>query len=164
MVSKKISPKEQRFAEEYLVDLNATAAARRAGYRGTEQGLRVTASRLLTKANVAALIQSGMDQRSESTGVNAKSVLERLNAVANRCMQAEPVMVFDHVKKGMVQKTVRNEKGEEVGIYEFDSAGANRALELLGKHLKLFTDKVEHSGKLTLEQLVEESVAPGKDP
>jgi len=51
-------------------------------------------------------------------------------------------MVYDRVEKRMVQAT----DDEDRNIWTFDSAGANRAFELLGKHLNIFTEKVEHTG------------------
>ena len=62
-------------------------------------------------------------------------------------------MEFDRDEKALVHKF--DDEGNMV--YEFDSAGANRALELLGKHLKLFTDNIHHTGGLTLEDFVSES-------
>ena len=52
---------------------------------------------------------------------------------------------------------------EETGEYKFDSAGANRATELLGKHLGMFVDKVEHSGKLEYEIVLPEELETGKE-
>lgn len=127
-----LTSKQQLFCEEYLIDLNATQAAIRAGY--TEKSARVTACKMLTNANIESKISELMSARSELTGLNAQWVISRLKSVVDRCMTAEPVMV-------------RGDDGmEESGEYKFDSSGANRSLELLGKHLHLFTDKIELSG------------------
>ena len=69
-------------------------------------------------------IQQLMDQRSMRTNITADTVLERINRIADRA--------------------------EDKGDY----TSALKANELLGKHLKLFTDKVEHSGKIGLEDLI----------
>jgi hypothetical protein len=61
----------------------------------------------------------------EKASVDRAWVLERLKKVAERCLQEEPVMV----------------RGEPTGEYKFDSAGANRALELLGKELGMFVER-----------------------
>jgi phage terminase small subunit len=112
-----MTPKQQRFAEEYLIDLNATQAAIRAGYSqrtANEQG-----ARLLTNVSVASFVQAKMNERSERTGITADYVLDGIKDVTERCA----------------------EKGEA-----FNPTSALKGYELLGKHLKLFTDKVEHTG------------------
>jgi phage terminase small subunit len=141
-----MNPRQERFAAEYVLDLNGAAAARRAGYTGSDASLAVSASRLLRDAKVAELIEQKRLQRAEATGINAKTVLIRLNDVANRCMQVVPVMHYDHKTKSMVQVQKENEAGQMVGLYEFDAAGANRALELLGKHFGMFREVIEHKG------------------
>lgn len=131
-----LTPKQQRFVEEYLVDLNATRAAIRAGY--SEKTACEQASRLLANVKVAAAIAEGKKQRSEETKITAEWVLNNLKNIAERCMQAAPVLD----KKGD-RVYIENAEGERVPAFTFDSAGANRSLELLGKHLSLFTDRQE---------------------
>jgi phage terminase small subunit len=140
-----LTPKQQRFVEEYLIDLNATQAAIRTGY--SEKTAKEQASRLLTNANISRAIEEAVKSRSERTEITQDYVLTGLKEVAERCLQRKRVMVFDHVEKCMVQA-----EDEETwqGIWTFDSTGANRAFELLGKHLKLFTDKTEHSGTVAV--------------
>lgn len=75
-----VTPKQQRFVEEYLVDLNASEAAKRAGYK--EKTARHQGSRLLTKANIQRLIQVKQAERSQATGVTANRVVEELRRVA----------------------------------------------------------------------------------
>ena len=62
-------------------------------------------------------------------------------------MQRTPVMKFDRTEKRM-KPVVDEDTGE--GVWEFDAAGANRALELIGRHLGLFLDKTEHSGSVVM--------------
>jgi len=142
-----LTAKQKRFCEEYLIDLNATQAAVRAGY--TEKSARVTACKMLTNTNIEQKISELMKERAELTSVNAQWVLNSLKSVADRCMTAEPVMV-------------RGEHGmEESGEYKFDSSGANRSLELIGKHLKLFTDKIDHTssdGSMSPDNLSDEDL------
>ena len=140
----KLTPKQQRFVEEYLVDLNATQAAVRAGY--SEKGASVTGSQLLANPKVSQAIEEAQKKRSEKVNITAEYVLGRLLEVAERCMQKRPVL---------------NMKGEQVvdedgnNKWTFDSKGANRALELLGKHVGCFVDKVELSGSVNLGALEE---------
>lgn len=136
-----LNPKQQRFVEEYLVDFNATQAAIRAGY--SRRNADVTGPRLLGNVGVAAAVADGRKKLAEKTGISAAYVLESLLDVSKRCRQAVPVMAFDRESKEMVQVT--DEEGR--GVWEFDSAGANRALELLGKHLGIFVEKHEHTGR-----------------
>lgn len=136
MAKDKLTPKQEMFVKEYLVDLNATQAAIRAGYS------KKTADRigpeLLGKTCVARAIEEANRKRAEKLELSAEWVLENLKNVAVRCQQAEPVMVFDYRTKEMV----------ETGEYQFDSKGANRALELIGKHLGIFEDRFRLSGSV----------------
>jgi phage terminase small subunit len=68
---KKLTPKQEKFAQEYLIDLNATAAADRAGYKNSEIGRQ-----LITKNNVSELIQHLRDKRSKETGITAIQIIE----------------------------------------------------------------------------------------
>lgn len=122
-----MTPRQELFVAEYLVDLNATQAAIRAGYSAK------TASRigpeLLGKTCVAEAIQTALEQRKRSTGITAEYVVEGLREVAERCLQRAPVLS----RKG---EQIQDENGCDV--WAFDSNGANRALELLGKHVGVF--------------------------
>lgn len=140
-----LTPKQKAFIAEYILDLNATQAAIRAGF--SKKTAESQGSRLLRNVKVLAEIDRLKKEREERTLVTADWVVANLKEVVERCMTHEPVMQFDHEEKRMVQKQGEDpETGKTVGIYEFDSAGANRALELLGKHLALFTEKHEHTG------------------
>lgn len=115
-----MTPKQEAFVREYLIDLNATAAYKRAGYVAKGNAAEVNAARLLRNAQVASAIQAGMDERAERTEITADYVLTGIRDLTERCTAP----------------------GEE-----FHPPSALKGFELLGKHLKLFTDKVEHTGK-----------------
>lgn len=131
---RQLNDKEQVFVDEYLIDLDPDRAAQTAGYSKTVARTRafqwVSNSEKNPKPYIRAAIKKALDKRSKKTGIDAKWVLAKLTEVSERCM-----------KDGK----------------DFDSSGANKALSLIGKHLKMFTDKVEVEGVLSLEQLVTES-------
>lgn len=124
--------RERVFCEEYLVDLIATRAAIRAGY--SKESAASIASENLRKPNIRTYIKELMDIRSKETLIDANYVLEGLHDVAERCRQAVPVMKFNPISGQMEQ--VKTDEGADV--WEFDSTGANRAFELIGKHLGVF--------------------------
>lgn len=126
----KLTPKQRMFAAEYRIDFNGTQAAIRAGY--SPKTANAQAARLLTKVNIQEEIKQLQNERIEATGISADYVLNSLKSVAERCMQEE--QVFDR-------------EGNPTGEYQFAHAGANKALELLGKYLKLFTDVSETKNK-----------------
>ena len=128
----KLSPKRARFVEEYLVDLNATQAAIRAGY--SEKTAYSQAERLLRNVEVKAAVDAGIKARNKKVGLSQEYVIENLMEIVERTMQRAPVMTM----KG---EQVQDEDGRNV--WQFNSRDANKALELLGKHLGIFTDKVE---------------------
>jgi phage terminase small subunit len=151
-----LTPKQERFIQEYLVDLNGTQAAIRAGY--SKRTARDTASEYLAKPHIKAAVNQLKEKRAKETGVTAEWVITSIKEVAERCMQKVPVMTFDKEEKEYVQ--VKDEEGRDV--WEFDSSGANRALELLGKHLVLFTDNVRHGLSKSLEDLLDEANRRGE--
>jgi phage terminase small subunit len=132
--NKKVSltDKQEQFCREYLIDLNATQAAVRAGY--SVKTANEQASRLLANVNISSRIGELKAERVERTDITADYVLAGLKEVAERCLQRVPVMKWDYVNKAMVQ--VQDEEGRDV--WSFDSQGANRSFELLGKHVGVF--------------------------
>lgn len=76
----KLTGKQKRFCEEYLIDLNATQAAVRAGYK--PKTARSQGQRLLTNVDIQRCVTELMQQRSERVGVTADDVIRELRAVA----------------------------------------------------------------------------------
>lgn len=146
-----LTPKQRRFCAEYLIDLNATQAAIRAGY--SKHTAKSQGQRLLTYVDIKAEVGTKTKKQVEKVDISAEYVLSSLKEVAERCRTAVPVMVREGRK--LVQK-IDEETGE--GVWEFDSSGANRALELLGKHLAIFTDRLEV--RASLEALLIEATKP----
>ena len=134
-----LTPKQSRFVDEYMIDLNATQASIRAGY--SRNGADVQGVRLLGNASVKAALQERMAARSQRTEITQDYVLTTIKDTVERCRQAKPVLRSDGTPV-----LAELEDGTEAPMYEFDAPAVLRGCELLGKHLKLFTDKVEHSG------------------
>ena len=129
-----LRPKQRCFVDEYLIDLNATQSAIRAGY--SPRTANEQSARLLANVSISHEIELALNKRSKKTQIDAEYVITALNEVAERCLQRKPVMEFDRTEKCMVQ--AEDEAGH--GIWTFDSSGANRSLELLGKHLNIFNE------------------------
>jgi phage terminase small subunit len=127
-----LNPRQQRFAAEYIIDFNATAAYQRAGYKAAGHAAEVNASRLLSNAEVQAAIKVGMEALAKRTELTQDWIVERLKENAARAAQAVPV--FDR-------------EGSPTGEYTYQGSVVNRALELLGKHKGMFVDRHEVTGK-----------------
>ncbi len=108
-----LTDKQKMFVKEYLVDLNATQAAIRSGY--SKDTATQIGSENLSKPYIREAIDEEIRYREIHAEVSVEYVLRNLKKIVDRCVNEET----------------------------FDSAGANRSLELLGKHLRLFTDRVE---------------------
>ena len=134
-----LTEKKKLFADHYLVNLNATEAAKLAGY--SEKTAYSQGHRLLKDVEVHAYIEERQKERAEKLELDADWVLEKLKTVVDMSMQAKPVEKWDYNEKKLV----------ETGEYQYDSTGANRALELIGKHLGMFKDKIEHSGNVGVQ-------------
>ncbi len=103
--------KHERFIEEYLIDFNGAAAARRAGYQETSAG--VTACRLLKDPQIKRVLQEKMAARAEKMQLRQDTVLQEL-------------------------KNVAFADGSDASGAVVKMASKLKALELLGKHLGLF--------------------------
>lgn len=130
-----LNDRQRRFVDEYLVDLNGTQAAIRAGY--SPKTARQIGQKLLTKVDIQQAISAAQSKRQERTELTADEVIRDLREVRDICMGRKTVKVVEVVKF----------EGEatphEVDALVFDANGANKALELLGKHIGMFGDKLD---------------------
>lgn len=143
------------FIEEYLLDLNATQAAIRAGY--SKSNAHNQGSRLLENAKVAAAIAERMKARAERCEIDQDKVLREIYRLA--MSDARKVMTWgptgvklidsaelsddDAAMVAEVSQTITKEGGS-IRLKMHDKPGS---LQMLGRHLGLFVDKVEHTGK-----------------
>lgn len=149
-----LTEKQKIFADEYLIDLNATRAYRVA-YPGVkkDEAARVNGSRLLTNANVAEYINEQLEKLHSDRIADAQEVMEYLTSVMRR-EKSETVVVtlnkeetkYVPDENGTMRKqTVKQEVPQLVEI-PAKLSDANKAAELLGKRYSLFTDRVEMNG------------------
>lgn len=141
--SRALQPKQQMFVDEYLIDLNATQAAIRAGY--SIKTAHSQGPRLLENVAVAAAIKAAMKARSEKTNIDAAWVLNSAKDLFERCMQVSQVM------KNGEMVLVETPQGDVKPAFTFDSSGAGKALDIIGKHVNVqaFNEKstVHHVDK-----------------
>lgn len=122
-----MTEKQRRFVEEYLIDLNVTQAAIRAGY--SPKSAAQIGLKLVNKSSVQKAIEDAKLKRSKRVGINQDYVLSNLMEIVERCMQRAPVC-------NMKGEQVQDEQGRYV--WQFNGRDANKALDLLGKHLGMF--------------------------
>lgn len=146
----KLTEKQQRFVDEYLIDLNATQAAIRAGYSvktANEQG-----SQNLAKLSIQQAIAEQMAERSKRTGINQDRVVLELAKIALVKM-TDIVDSQGRIKDGASEddlaciesvkyKQSESETGSSVER-EVKISPKLKALELLGKHLGMWNDKID---------------------
>lgn len=148
-----LTPKQERFCAEYLVDYNATQAAIRAGY--SEKTAGSAGNRLLKNVDVLARVRAMQKEKTDKLCVTSDFVVMKLIETLEQCMSAVPVMEWNAEER---QKT-------PTGEYQFDSRGATKCLELIGRHLGMFEDKVNVSASVNAGRL-DEVIAQlrGDDP
>lgn len=155
----KLTKKQELFVQEYLIDLNATQAAIRAGY--SVESAEQIGYQLLQKTPVSNAIGKAMAERSKRTGVNADRVIRELARIA--FVNAPKVIDMDtaDLKSGAVEddaaaiasvkvKIIPTEDGNIVER-EIKLADKLKALELLGKHNGMFTDKLKIEGAMGVQ-------------
>lgn len=145
-----LTPKQEAFVREYLLDLNATQAAIRAGY--SAKTAEVQGCRLLRNAQVSAAVTEAQTKRAERVEIDADYVLRQAVKLHERCMQ-EVSPIID--RKG---QQVTDEAGNP--LFEFNAAGAAKALELVGRHVSIqaFKEKIDLNAKVELEAMTEEQL------
>lgn len=145
----KAAIKVAKFVQEYLVDLNGTQAAIRAGY--APKSAYVTASKLLKKPEVKAALDAAQAARAKRVEISADRVIQEIARLAfadvSKAYDASGQLLAPHEMPDDVRAAFSgldfSKSGDKVGKF----AGKERSLELLAKHLGLLRDKLEVSGK-----------------
>lgn len=149
-----MTKKQKRFVEEYLIDLNATQAAIRAGYSPDTAGS--IGAENLKKPEIKSRIDKAMAERSRRTGINQDRVLQELarigfakitDVVDPETAEIRTDASDDDLACIQSIKIKPNEFGTEREVKLYDKKSA---LVDLGKHLGLFKDKVELTGDMDL--------------
>lgn len=148
-----MTEKQKIFADEYLIDLNGTRAYRVA-YPSVKKDevAAAAAARLLKNVKVEAYIQKRMEERQKRTEITQDRVLEELAAIAfaratdyaeikGECVRIKDTDTLDEQQI----RAIAGIKGGKYGI-ELKLNDKEKALELLGRHLGMFKDKLEVSG------------------
>jgi len=160
-----LTAKQQRFVEEYLIDLNATQSAIRAGYSVKNAGK--IGSELLQKTRIKSAVDKALAIRSRRTGINQDRVLLELAKVA--FLNSVDVINMDEATirgdanredtaaiASVKVKRIPTEDGDitEREVKTYDKL---KALELLGKHLGMFKDKLDVNLDVNLADLLKEA-------
>ena len=158
MMSRKLTPKQQRFVEEYLLDLNGKQAAIRAGY--SAKTAEMQASRLLSYAKVSQAVSEAKSKRAERTKVNADWLLTRFAEESDadladlydehgglKSIHEWPLVWRKGLVAGIDVEEIR-EQGAVVGfVRKVKLADRTKIKELIGRHIDVaaFKDKVDHT-------------------
>ena len=164
---KELTAKQKAFVQEYLIDLNATQAAIRAGY--SEATANEQASRLLANVNIQKAIQKAMARREKRTNITQDMVLQELAKIAMLDIKdflsfrtektvvgtsedtGEPVMDYTHVVQMKDSDDIDGSLFSEIqlknGELKFKLYDKVKALELCGRHLGMFVDRTRLEGQ-----------------
>ena len=155
----KLTDKQKLFCEEYLIDLNATQAAIRAGYSTDTAG--VIGCENLKKPNIRTYIDKAMAERSKRIGINQDRVLIELAKLgfinATDVINMNKATVLANASRddtaaiqSVKVKTMTTDTGDmverEIKLYD-----KTKSLELIGKHLGMFKDKLEIEGSVGVQ-------------
>lgn len=165
-----LSPQQKRFCQEYLVDYSPSRAAIRAGY--SIKNASSQASELMKKPGVQTLIAEMQKAHGDKIGIDKERVLQELAKIAfsnikDYLLQDDEGNTYVDIKglsrdtaSALSEVTVETTQGLKVSNKKIKVKVADKIAALLsiGKHLGMFKEQIEHTGKLTLEQLVEHSL------
>lgn len=148
-----LTDKQKNFVNEYLIDLNATQAYKRAGYSASSDAIAATEGfKLLRNPKIENEISKRIKEREHRTEITQDEVLRELAAIAFADITDFVEIEDGNVKirnTGLIPKEkLRAVTGIKEGAngIEVKLGSKEKTLELLGRHLGMFRDKVEVSG------------------
>ena len=141
---RELTQKQKRFCDEYLIDLNATQAAIRAGY--SEKNARNIASENLAKPNISQYIKKRLAEKEAALVADQNEVLRYLTSVMRGETQSEIVVVEGTGDGCSEARQMQKAPDEKERL---------RAAELLGKAHCIFTEKVEQQVDMELNITVD---------
>jgi phage terminase small subunit len=159
-MTKSLTPKQQRFADEYLVDLNACQAAIRAGY--SPRSARSQGYRLLTNDDIQELIQKGAAERSKRCEVDADRVLTEAARLAFSDMRdfiswgpngvtLRPSDELSDDAAACISEIVETRTKDGARTIRFKLHDKKGSLELVGKHAKINAFKPTDDGAMPID-------------
>jgi phage terminase small subunit len=168
-----LTAKQQAFVQEYLIDLNGAAAAIRAGY--SPKSADKIAYQLLEKTRVKEALKKAIEERSKRTEITADEVLKEYAKIARADIKdflsfrtektvvdyddrGKPIIdykqIVDVKPSDQIDGTLINEVSiSKDGTLKFKLHDKKGALDMIGKHLGMFTDKLELSGQVAIKKL-----------
>ena len=144
-----MTPKQQRFCDEYLIDLNATQAAIRAGY--SKKTAKQIGQENLTKLDIKEYIEKRMTEKEEALIAKQDEVMRYLTSVMRREMKEAVVVTLQNKTEKWVQVEGTGQLKKQTVVEESPAvvdipaklSDANKAAELIGKRYGLFKDNVK---------------------
>lgn len=151
-----MTAKQKRFCDEYLIDLNATQAAIRAGY--SKRTARQIGKENLTKLDIKEYIEKRMEEKEKALIADQNEVLEYLSSVMRREKKESVVITLQNKTEkwvkdedtGKLKKQTITEENPAVVEIPARLSDANKAAELLGKAYGLYTEKIEQQVDMDL--------------
>lgn len=166
----KLTAKQEMFVKEYLIDLNATQAAIRAGY--SAKNADKIGSELLGKTRIHQEIQRAMDARATRLDITADKVLQEIASIAFDDIsnyldfrtekvqvgvdEGQPIYEYKTIADIKDSRTIDTKNVSEVSIgkdgqFKFKLYCRDEALNSLGKHLKLFSENINLNAELSVK-------------
>ena len=152
-----MTPKQKVFIDEYLIDLNATKAAERAGY--SKKTAYSIGQENLKKPEIQEAIQKAIKEREERTEITQDMVLKELATfgfanIKDYIKHSQDGLIIFKSIDDVPEEAARAIEAIKVlntgrkGSVEFKLHSKSRGLELIGRHLGMFPNKVDHSGEI----------------